>query len=52
MQLVKLDVTTKTKLLWSEKDCFPSETVFVAAPDAEEEDEGWLQPTFMFIVLL
>ena len=40
IQLVKLDVTTKTRLIWSEKDCFPSEPVFVAAPDAEEEDEG------------
>ena len=31
---------TKNELIWSEKDCFPSEPVFVAAPDAQEEDEG------------
>lgn len=40
IQIVKLDVTTKTKTVWYEKDCFPSEPVFVAAPDAEEEDQG------------
>lgn len=30
----------KTKTVWHEKDCFPSEPVFVAAPDATEEDQG------------
>ena len=37
---MKLDVTTKAKTVWCEKNCFPSEPVFVAAPDAEGEDEG------------
>jgi len=38
--LYKVDTTTKQLLTWSEKGCLPGEPVFVAAPDAKEEDEG------------
>ena len=46
-QLVKLDTATKTKKMWFEKDCYPSEPVFVATPDAEEEDDGLLEPKYL-----
>ncbi len=36
----KLNTTTQTSLEWSEKGCSAGEPVFVAAPDAKEEDEG------------
>lgn len=38
--LYKVDTTTKKTLEWSEEGCFSGEPVFVAAPDAKEEDEG------------
>lgn len=38
--LYKLNTTTKEKLEWSQKGCSAGEPVFVAAPDAKEEDEG------------
>ncbi|KAL4613537.1 beta,beta-carotene 15,15'-dioxygenase-like [Arapaima gigas] len=36
----KLDVVTRECLEWTEEDCFPSEPIFVALPDAKEEDDG------------
>ena len=33
LQLVKLDITTKTVKLWQEEDCYPSEPVLL--PDLE-----------------
>lgn len=39
-QLVKVDVLGKEAKTWYERDCYPSEPVFVAAPGAEAEDEG------------
>jgi beta,beta-carotene 9',10'-dioxygenase len=38
--LYKIDTATKQALKWSEPGCSPGEPVFVAAPDAKEEDEG------------
>jgi beta,beta-carotene 9',10'-dioxygenase len=38
--LVKIDLETKAVMTWLEKDCYPSEPVFVASSDAQEEDEG------------
>lgn len=26
--------------MWTEEECYPSEPVFVASPDAVEEDDG------------
>ncbi len=39
-QLVKVDVRAKTAQTWYEDGCYPGEPVFVAAPDARDEDEG------------
>ena len=41
-RIVKADVVERRSTVWSEEDCFPGEPVFVAAPDAEGEDEGVL----------
>jgi carotenoid cleavage dioxygenase-like enzyme len=41
-RIVKGDVVARQATTWSEEDCFPGEPVFVAAPDAEGEDEGVL----------
>ena len=38
--LVKGDVRKKTKLIWSEKNCYPSEPVFIASPEPKSEDDG------------
>ena len=39
-QLTKLDVTTGAVKKWYEADCYPGEPVFVAAPEATNEDTG------------
>ncbi|MGI0018314.1 MAG: carotenoid oxygenase family protein [Nitrosotalea sp.] len=39
-QLVKIDISQKTSKIWSEKDRYPGEPVFVGTPDATKEDEG------------
>ena len=41
-RIVKADAVQRTSTLWSEAGCFPGEPVFVAAPQATEEDEGVL----------
>jgi carotenoid cleavage dioxygenase-like enzyme len=41
-QIVKADVETGESRTWSEAGTYPGEPVFVAAPDAEAEDEGVL----------
>lgn len=33
--LIKVDVLTKTRRTWCETNCYPSEPIFVAAPDCE-----------------
>jgi beta,beta-carotene 9',10'-dioxygenase len=38
--LYKINTLTKEVMQWSEKGYSPGEPVFVAAPDAQEEDEG------------
>lgn len=38
--LSKVNTETKEVLTWSEKGCSPGEPIFVAAPQAKEEDEG------------
>ncbi len=40
--IVKADLERRETVVWSEPGCFPGEPVFVAAPDAGEEDEGVL----------
>lgn len=39
-QLVKVDVTTGDIQRWQQANCYPTEPVFVAAPNAAAEDEG------------
>lgn len=39
-QLVKVDVVSKTAQVWFEPGCYPGEPIFVAAPDAQAEDDG------------
>ncbi|KAG7173550.1 Beta,beta-carotene 15,15'-dioxygenase-like 2, partial [Homarus americanus] len=39
-KLVKLEVNTGRAWLYSEKDCVVTEPIFVAAPDAVDEDDG------------
>jgi carotenoid cleavage dioxygenase-like enzyme len=41
-RIVKADVVDRTSTVWFERGRFPGEPVFVAAPDAEDEDEGVL----------
>ena len=39
-QLVKIDVETRESIVWREPDTYPGEPVFVAAPNAQSEDDG------------
>jgi len=41
-RIVAADLETRTTRVWSEPGSFPGEPVFVAAPGAEEENEGVL----------
>lgn len=38
--IYKINTQTKQFLQWSEPNCYPGEPVFVASPEAREEDEG------------
>ncbi|XP_037953888.1 carotenoid isomerooxygenase isoform X1 [Teleopsis dalmanni] len=38
--LIKVDLFNKTCQTWCENNCYPSEPVFVAAPNAQFEDDG------------
>jgi carotenoid cleavage dioxygenase-like enzyme len=39
-QLVKVDVTTGEVSRWQQPHCYPTEPIFVAAPEAVAEDDG------------
>uniref|UniRef100_W5M8E4 Beta-carotene oxygenase 1 n=1 Tax=Lepisosteus oculatus TaxID=7918 RepID=W5M8E4_LEPOC len=39
-KIMKLDVETKQMVEWSEENCWPSEPVFIPAPNPLEEDDG------------
>jgi carotenoid cleavage dioxygenase-like enzyme len=41
-RIVKGDVVARESLVWHEEGCYPGEPVFVAAPDARDEDGGVL----------
>ena len=41
-QIVKADLSERTRSPWSEPGSFPGEPVFAAAPDANDEDDGVL----------
>jgi beta,beta-carotene 9',10'-dioxygenase len=41
-RIVKADLVERRSTAWFEEGCFPGEPVFVAAPDADDEDEGVL----------
>ncbi|XP_052893451.1 carotenoid isomerooxygenase isoform X1 [Anopheles moucheti] len=38
--LIKVDVVTKGRLTWCEENVYPSEPIFVPAPDPQSEDDG------------
>src|SRR5699024_6992979 len=40
--LVKLDIDSGAVTVWQAQGCYPGEPVFVAAPQAETEDQGVL----------
>ncbi|XP_028255559.1 beta,beta-carotene 15,15'-dioxygenase [Parambassis ranga] len=39
-KLAKIDIVTRTHMVWHQENCYPSEPVFVASPGAVEEDDG------------
>jgi len=39
-QLIKIDIQKKNSKTWFDKDCYPSEPVFVEKPNAIDEDDG------------
>ncbi|TRY93272.1 hypothetical protein DNTS_021648 [Danionella cerebrum] len=39
-KLAKMDVVSRTHTIWTEEECYPSEPVFVASPNAVDEDDG------------
>ncbi|XP_056318303.1 beta,beta-carotene 15,15'-dioxygenase [Danio aesculapii] len=39
-KVAKVDVVTRTHKIWTEEECYPSEPVFIASPDAVDEDDG------------
>jgi carotenoid cleavage dioxygenase-like enzyme len=41
-RIVKADIERRETIAWSEDGCYPGEPVFVASPEAEQEDEGVL----------
>jgi carotenoid cleavage dioxygenase-like enzyme len=41
-QIVKVDVKNRRTWVWHEAGCYPSEPVFVPAPNAQSEDDGVL----------
>ena len=41
-KVLKVDAADGSALSWSEPGCYPGEPVFVARPDAEDEDDGAL----------
>jgi carotenoid cleavage dioxygenase-like enzyme len=41
-RVVKVDTAEHTTLSWSQPGCYPGEPVFVARPEAEDEDDGVL----------
>ncbi|CAK6436820.1 unnamed protein product [Pipistrellus nathusii] len=46
-KIIKYDILTKSSLRWGEEHCWPSESVFLATPDAKEEDDGILLMTMV-----
>ncbi|XP_056646620.1 carotenoid isomerooxygenase [Diorhabda sublineata] len=38
--LIKVDVSSHSTKTWCEKNCYPSEPIFVPSPDSKTEDEG------------
>jgi beta,beta-carotene 9',10'-dioxygenase len=41
-RIAKVDTVERTTLSWSQPGCYPGEPVFVARPDAADEDDGVL----------
>jgi carotenoid cleavage dioxygenase-like enzyme len=41
-RIVRVDLGDRSSISWAQPDCYPGEPVFVARPDAEQEDDGVL----------
>jgi carotenoid cleavage dioxygenase-like enzyme len=41
-QIVRVDLSERSTIFWAQPDCYPGEPVFVARPEADEEDDGVL----------
>ncbi|RVE52616.1 hypothetical protein evm_002735, partial [Chilo suppressalis] len=46
--VIKVDTVTDEVKTWSEADCYPSEPIFVPAPNAKDEDDGVLLSSLVF----
>jgi carotenoid isomerooxygenase len=40
--IIKVDVNNKTNFIWCEKNCYPSEPIFIPSPEHKDEDDGVL----------
>ncbi|GAB0096141.1 Carotenoid isomerooxygenase [Sergentomyia squamirostris] len=38
--IIKVDVKNKTKIIWSEDNCYASEPIFIESPNPQFEDDG------------
>ncbi|XP_055683965.1 carotenoid isomerooxygenase [Lutzomyia longipalpis] len=38
--IIKVNVKNKTKITWCEENCYPSEPIFLEAPNSKAEDDG------------
>ncbi|BES91845.1 neither inactivation nor afterpotential B [Nesidiocoris tenuis] len=48
LALKKIDVTTKTRQMWSEPGVYPSEPIFVQRPGSEGEDDGVILSSLLY----
>lgn len=45
VKIAKFDTETKEMVYWTEKNCWPSEPVFIPRPNGESEDDGKKTPS-------
>lgn len=46
--LIKVDVKNKTRKIWFEKNCYPSEPIFVPTPNSKSEDDGIILASMIY----
>ncbi|KAG2469704.1 BCDO1 dioxygenase, partial [Polypterus senegalus] len=49
-KISKLDVDTRQTLEWEEENCWPSEALFVPAPDGKDEDDDPSKSAFLLVL--